>query len=182
MNNSFGNIVNRKDNILNGFESPFEKGIEFIKTEKDIYDNINSVILKLRKLQNMNLAVRKEIQTALGYKPSQLKIAYIGSDPLTDENINREYSIYKTDNDNSNSLCNNEVPKTTTYIDNTDIRKTKFNDDEYDRMKKQYNNLSDKFFQIERRINYLSRLKSNLKKNSNRKIKLSDYDLREYGF
>lgn len=134
----------------------------------------------------MNLAVRKEIQTALGYKPSELRSAYLGYDPLTDENINKEYFIYKVENDingiSKKISSSEDVLKVTSYIDNTNIRKTEFDDDEYDRMKRQYNNLCEKYFHLERKINELTRLKGNLKKNSNRQIKLSDYDLRQYGF
>lgn len=173
----FGNIVNHKTSIVNSFKDNFEKGIEIIKTEKELLESLTSKINSLKKIQANIEGTKKEIVTLLDEQPIEERKYYINS--FLAEKLGQDYFVYLTYNVNNVNNGEGVSPSLTNVTVETMSSDEK---DERNSMKNQFNELSRKYFSLQEKIYELEKLRKNLSSKSNNKYKLTLNELEQYGF
>lgn len=176
MSIKFGNIINTKNSIAGNFSDTIKKGIEIIKTEKELLESIISKINSLKRIQANIEGTKKEILMLLGEQPTEERKYYVNS--FLSEATGKEYFSYLTFNVNNNINSKENVLLTNMTVENLSMP----DKDERNSMKNQYNELSRKYFSLEEKIYELEKLRSNLSSKSNNKYRLSLYELEQYGF
>ena len=178
MPTKFGNIVDPKRSVLMGFNT-IEKSLDFVKTEKEIYNIISEKINRMMKNQFQIEEMKKEIEILLNERPTQDSKYYLGYNEDNEESEYAHYLTYNINNAKSKNGCDeceekplslDEDPKQADMID------------EKISLKLKYNELSRKYCMFIDKIKKMQLIKNNLNKNSNRKINLGFNELREFSF
>lgn len=184
-----GLLSNNRRNIRGNFNT-IEKAVEFIKTEKELYDNIGKVIEKLKERQASMRAIQKEIITITNCQPTVQDKYYLNED-IDGEPIYMDYMLY--DLKNKNDVDNVDEPKTTPLTNftvegisevqkKTDDMESGDSFDDETKMKMKYNDLARKICRLQSKIDSLEFKKRNLKQTSSRTHKLNQWELEQYGF
>lgn len=169
------NLRNRAAKIISdGLKTEqIEKGLEFVKTEKEIYDMISN---KIKNVENLCAEVEgtmKSLKEMIGSEPDEERSYYMGN--YADEGKEYEdYKIYsldysKVDGEKEPVLSNlsiNSKPKTTSL----------------ENLKRKYNQAAYRYYNLMEKKVRLKKIKDNLNPKSKREQKLSEYDIKEYGF
>lgn len=177
---------NRK-NIINAFggsqivfdksDGKIEKAIEFIKTGKELRDQLEKRIDFIKQKVALIKGKQKELSTAIGYEPDDSfnfgrdDIVYNESEPEVENNI--ELKKYKVDYEKMSQ--EDSVSNSTMFgINGTGENK------KTERFKISYNDLNYTLRSCFRKIEELETIKRNIKLGT--KNKLDIYELKKYGF
>ena len=163
-------------NKLNGakINSSFEKGIEFIKTEKQVADSLRNRINQMSALIALAEGRKKELSDLIGSQPTETSNYWSYENDSFGLEDKVTYKIYQLDFDKSQEGIQS--------LTNLTIAGAKQNTTSTEQNKRSYNDLSYKVLRIQDRIKSMEKLMNNLDIKSNRKIKLGEHELDRYGF
>ncbi|MEM4260407.1 MAG: hypothetical protein QXG00_04180 [Candidatus Woesearchaeota archaeon] len=163
-----------------------EKSVQFVKTEKELYDKVSENIEILNsKIAEIKGSI-KNIRNLVGQEPTE-ELSYFDEEQLKNIDDDYEYfcKIYKYENsgegittvsNSENNLTNIVIANSNNLKKNTDDKKN------VAQLKSKHNSLIYDYRSLLRKKFDLNTLKRNLDKKSNRKITLDFYELKEYGF
>lgn len=164
----------RASNIIGrNLQPQMSKSLEFIKTEKEIFDALQN---KLKLVEVEEDSAKKEMETLktlIGCDPDEdaTYYMYVGG-----ENKVENYKRYKVDYSYGNKYVSGEVALTNFTVQN----KVKTND--VNTLKEKYNNACYKYWRAEEQEHKLKHIIKNLNPKVKREHKLNEWELNEYGF
>lgn len=179
-------IVNNRKNIFGSFDS-IEKSLQFIKTEKEIFNNVNKIIDSLKKRISFINGVQKELKQLIGFEPIKERKYYLGLNEITGEYEEATYLTYDWSSEDK-PLLSNEVPLQLTNLIVDVIKKEKTTNEELTiseekkALMRRYNDNAYNIFKVQERLNYFLKIKANLKENSTQKFTLTTEELERFGF
>lgn len=185
MNLNLNSIRNR--NILNGFgqhsedvvkaiSGDIEKGIEFIKTGKDVTDKIKAKNDKLEIEIKYLTKENEELEKLIGEKPTE-DYEHWGEDENNNKITLKQYQMDFDKVCSSNACEKMPMVKTLNGIDNTsNIKK----ESDINTNKRKFNSNIYKICSLKYSMGVSNVIIRNIK--PNQKIKLSEWELRSYGF
>jgi len=154
----------------------FEKAIEFLKSEKDVYIALKNVETKLDANIALAEGTKKQLATQIGTPPTDVRKYWKYDYDAFGLEEAEEYFAYDTSDEKENSVCSNGCSLTNVNV-KVGIKTPAVNE-----LKSKYNDLCYQINRIKERKNKITRLLANLSVTGTRKIKLSESELTQYGF
>lgn len=167
-----GGLGLRQQNIIgSNLEPEIKKSLEFIKTEKEIYDALQG---KKKALEIEEESLKKEMSSLkglIGTEPEEDASYYMYKEGKDESVPYKRYSI-----DWNKMSSSNEVSLTNFSVQN------KVKQDDTNTLKQKYNDACYKRFRMEEQEEKIELLIKNLNPKAKREHKLSEYELTNYGF